>query len=85
MLVPLNCFSCKQKVSVEVTREDIHNTSNSRHVVNVSCPNLKSDGSVCGRKMTSLIGKSQYSNILNIEESIKSKEDDRHPQSSDST
>lgn len=58
MKISLNCFKCKQKYEIEVTKGDVHQTSNNRYVTNVTC-------ATCGRKMTSLIKKSDYENILN--------------------
>jgi DNA-directed RNA polymerase subunit N (RpoN/RPB10) len=71
MLIPLVCFNCKKNIDVDVSKENVRVTKNNRHVVNVTCPTLKDDGKVCGRKITSLIGKTQYDNILKPLESLK--------------
>lgn len=58
MILELNCFGCKSKYSVDVKPEHVRVTPNVRHVASVNCEK-------CNRKMTSLISKSNYENILN--------------------
>lgn len=61
--VSLKCFTCKQRIDADVLESDIRDTKNGRLRVSVVCPNLKPDGSVCGRKMGSLVSK----NILKVD------------------
>ena len=68
MKLDLTCFKCKTKVSIDVGQYDVRQTANGRHLVNISCPNVKPDGAACGRKMTSLIKKEDYLNVTQQQE-----------------
>jgi hypothetical protein len=65
MKISMNCFKCKQKYEVDIKSDDVHTTSNNRYVANVKC-------ATCERKMTSLIKREQYNNILKPETPVES-------------
>lgn len=60
MVLQMNCFRCKKSYEVDLKEEHVHKTTNERYVANFTC-------ATCGRKMTSLIKKEAYINILKPE------------------
>jgi len=56
MLLALDCFSCKKKVDIDVSEEEVNETPNKRYLAKTHCPN-------CDRSITSLIKKDHYLKI----------------------
>lgn len=84
MNIELHCFTCKKRTPFNIGPDNVEETANKRYVVKSNC-------SVCDRKITSLVPKKVWSdlhevsspNFLSSEETITidQKENDRRQES----